>query len=79
MRGRLVGTGGRDDLISGMTAGWVAEMFFATHTLTEIGILHNGWPDGGAFLDQPAKWAAIVKICRDETLRWVKEQRGKRN
>lgn len=71
----MTGTPTRSDLIGQLSAGWVAEMFFGTHAMTEMGLFPLGWPDGRPFLDQPAKWNAIVKLCRSEVLKWVKEQR----
>jgi len=63
-------------LIGGLAVRSVADMFFGTHALTEIGVLPTGWPDGGPYLKQPAKWSALINICRSEVIRWMKEQRN---
>jgi len=51
-------------------------MFFAERTMTSIGLLGTGWPNGQPFLEQEELVVQVFDICTNKLLTHIE---GKRN
>ena len=56
---------------------WVSS-FRYTYNATRMGVLFNGWPDGGPTEEQPQVLLEVFDIMRDETIAAMNEAQRER-
>jgi hypothetical protein len=62
--------------VAGVPVGVWSNTFRHVYSTTEIGVLFNGWPDGGPLDEQEQVLLEVLDIMRDEAKAILQELKG---